>query len=422
MPIRSTIIDKRRLAAALMLGGLLAHPATVLADKAEIIDGQILPQQASERAADQPGLAQLYRSASVALVENALKRGADVNQPDADGLTPLMLAAGSNSSVEVIKLLVGRGAAVNAQENKFGLTPLMFAATWNLPSVGALIELGAEVNQRDKNGCTAAYHAAANNKNPGVIFYLVNGGADMAIGDVDGVTPIMQAALMNNVQALMMLLDKKVDVNGVDAQGRTALSLLARAASGPDTLNILLKADPDLESRDQLGRTPLLNAAADNPSPIITETLLKAGADLEAVDDSGSDALLLASLGNNNPEIVQLLIHYGADVSGRRANGLTPLLAAAGNSKPEVARALIIAGADLTAKDPHGRNALLLAAWLNPNPEVAKTMANGGLDPLEEDDSGVSAVQYAREHRPELFSFLDQRAKDFSRSGGSGDK
>jgi quinoprotein dehydrogenase-associated probable ABC transporter substrate-binding protein len=105
-----------------------------------------------------------------------MEAGANVNEPSgADGLTPLMIAAGQTSPAEgamflpgntrptdIVQGLLGRGADVNAQ-SKSGTTALMIAATHNNPpTIGLLIDAGADVNAKNSAGETAADMAVHN--------------------------------------------------------------------------------------------------------------------------------------------------------------------------------------------------------------------------------------------------------------------
>src|SRR5438094_8326356 len=82
------------------------------------------------------------------MIEKLLKAGADVNSPNADGQTALMVVARSGK-VEAAKVLLSHGADVNAKEQWRGQTALIWAAAQNQPARGKeLIAHGADVNAR----------------------------------------------------------------------------------------------------------------------------------------------------------------------------------------------------------------------------------------------------------------------------------
>src|SRR5262249_24824362 len=68
------------------------------------------------------------------------------------GKTPIIVAAFSGRII-ALKLLLDRGADVNAQDNEFGNTALMIAAmAKDSPMVRLLLARGANPSIRDKNG------------------------------------------------------------------------------------------------------------------------------------------------------------------------------------------------------------------------------------------------------------------------------
>ena len=90
-----------------------------------------------------------------------ISHGADVNYTNAYGFTPLMCACrfGSNLKIPMIKLLLEKGANVNAQSN--GFTPLMHAIVGikNIMDLSRIIKIlidnGANPNIQDNEGRTA---------------------------------------------------------------------------------------------------------------------------------------------------------------------------------------------------------------------------------------------------------------------------
>ena len=95
-------------------------------------------------------------NASAKLVELLLKAGADPNTPIATGETPIMTCASSGSE-DAVRILIARGADVNAKEPTENQTALMWAAAEHHPDVvRTLIEGRADLQARTRKGFTAA--------------------------------------------------------------------------------------------------------------------------------------------------------------------------------------------------------------------------------------------------------------------------
>jgi ankyrin repeat protein len=97
-----------------------------------------------------------------------LQKGADPNVATADGITPVIAAAGVGSrdtdtrgrfktekeAIESIKLLLAAGASVNVADNR-GQTPLHGAAFWGFNElVQFLADRGAKLDAKDRRGMT----------------------------------------------------------------------------------------------------------------------------------------------------------------------------------------------------------------------------------------------------------------------------
>jgi ankyrin repeat protein len=93
----------------------------------------------------------------VEVVQLLLDRGAQMDiQDDSDGTTSLMMAI-QFGHVEVVKLLLDRGALIDIQNN-WGGTALMFAICpfcGKTECVRLLLEKGADMSIKDKDGKTA---------------------------------------------------------------------------------------------------------------------------------------------------------------------------------------------------------------------------------------------------------------------------
>ncbi|MGA2766468.1 MAG: ankyrin repeat domain-containing protein [Spirochaetia bacterium] len=124
-------------------------------------------------------LRSLAATGTVEEIREALKSSCELTKPDKNGVSALMVAAGSNHDPNVISLLVAAGADVNAR-NKLGETALICAAQSNPnPDVAkALLASGAALDDRDGLGRTALMAAAWGNGNPAVASALLTAGAD----------------------------------------------------------------------------------------------------------------------------------------------------------------------------------------------------------------------------------------------------
>ncbi|MEG9862102.1 MAG: ankyrin repeat domain-containing protein [Parvularculales bacterium] len=132
-----------------------------------------------------------WQTATVADVESALGRGADVNGSNKRGLTPLHGAVAASRTPAVVELLLDRGADTEARDKVNGLTPLHAAGRFSkTPAVvEVLLKHGADINARAKGDITPLHVAALSSETPAVVELLLDYGADGAAEDKKGRTP-----------------------------------------------------------------------------------------------------------------------------------------------------------------------------------------------------------------------------------------
>jgi ankyrin repeat protein len=96
-------------------------------------------------------------------IQAAINNGADVNATDKYGMTPLMWAAEYNRNPEVITTLLKAGADLKAQD-KSGFTALMIAAsrTHSPEIIITLLRAGADAKAKNGKGYTALDYAKYN--------------------------------------------------------------------------------------------------------------------------------------------------------------------------------------------------------------------------------------------------------------------
>jgi uncharacterized protein len=140
------------------------------------------------------------------VVRYLISRGADVNYAGFSEGTALIFAAGAGQA-ELVSLLLDAGADPNVALPRGGETALHTAASADQTEVvRLLIRAGADVNRRThsdartdmfdggaKLWAEAPLHFAAAYANPPTIEALLEGGADRAIPNAHGESPIAYA-------------------------------------------------------------------------------------------------------------------------------------------------------------------------------------------------------------------------------------
>ncbi|KAF7155865.1 hypothetical protein CNMCM5623_008745 [Aspergillus felis] len=218
-------------------------------------------------------------------------------------------------------------------------TPLSWAAeNGHEAMVKQLLDKGADIDTRDKNGQTPLLLAAANGYEAAVK-QLLEKGADPDSRTYDyGFTPLYLATLGKYEAVVKQLLEQGADPDLEDGYGQTPL--LAAAHNGYEALvKLLLEkgADPDLKDDD--GQTALI-LAAENGYEAVVKLLLEKGADPDLKDNDGQTALILAAE-NGYEAVVKLLLDKGADIDTKDLDGQAPLSCAARNGHEAVVKQLL---------------------------------------------------------------------------------
>jgi ankyrin repeat protein len=301
-------------------------------------------------------LARAIRDGDLKAVRAQLEAGADVNFRDADGNTPLLLAA-IYAGPECVELLLKKGADVNPA-NKFGATPLIRAAT-SFEKTKLLIDAGANVLVKTESGRTPLSLAARKYGNSKTVKLLLSKGANAKERNPRGLNPIQVAAACGDLDSVKLLVEAGADVNdftavsGVDELSvRTPLGWAAYRNDVPMVRYLLeRKADPNKETPRG---TPLTFAAWQN-SVQAAEVLLAHGAKVDAKGPWNGSTPLHWAAGSDSPEpeFVKLLLKNGADPNASYGEQIdkfvgvaqTPRLIAEKRGQTALVEALVAAGA-----------------------------------------------------------------------------
>ncbi|TYZ68357.1 hypothetical protein PybrP1_005384 [[Pythium] brassicae (nom. inval.)] len=303
--------------------------------------------------------------------------------------------AAANGHVHVVAELANYGADVNTRVEGELATPLFIAARFRRPLVvKKLLELGADLDTRDKNQWTRALQATASSGCSASAAALLAHGADPNASAVDESTPLHDAVGHGYTDIVALLLSNGADVNARWENGETALHLAVRRGFVGIVMNLLANgADADAVDRagdtpfhracdqghkhivsellanganpmitDRFGRTALYRAAVQDHSDIVA-ALLAHGADPNAMDSS-----LIGAVDYGFKNIVMMLLAHGAHVNSvERTDSTTPLHHAASLGYVKIVIELLERGADLNAFDDHGETVLSSAITRDDN-------------------------------------------------------
>jgi len=165
---------------------------------------------------------------AVAVIDYLLAKGVDLNAPSELG-TPLHAC----HDVQTQRILVEKGADLNARDPK-GYTPLHTRAFFGeIESMRHLLEEGASVHTRDNDGATPLHLTCR----PAMVELLLGHGADVNAMDSQGMRPLhTQAARyemwppgdQENIAMMELLIKHGAEIEALDKSGRTALSIAAQ--------------------------------------------------------------------------------------------------------------------------------------------------------------------------------------------------
>ncbi|CAM9188868.1 unnamed protein product [Scytosiphon promiscuus] len=288
------------------------------------------------------------------IVRTLLIEGADANEPDRRGRSPLHLACISGDAAS-IKALLAAGSDVSHRHGSNGYAALDFAVRCGkIEASRVLLRKGADINARGNHGRTALHVAMIANQANAMQFLSQQPGVDMNCEDDDRKTPLQLAASEGRVFAVKTLIKL-----GVDVEHRTSRALsfdygprcddfapmhFAALHGHVEVLRALARGGADVEPCGNFHlMTPLHHAAAGNEVHAI-DFLIRAGASVDGGTTDWSPLHLAVEC--NHPEAIRALARHGADLHSTHEEGGTPLGEAVGHANVEAMNALLAFGAD----------------------------------------------------------------------------
>lgn len=183
-----------------------------------------------------------------------------------------------------VRLMLGKGNI--AYKDQVGNTGLHRAAFFGDEALAkVLLERGIDITARGPDEQTALHLAVISGSAAVVRGMVENYGADIAIQDKYGNTPLHLAIQYKRKGVLRFLVWKGANVNLPDKYGRTAMHWAAGMGDAV-TVKLLLSKGADYTARDDDGRTPLFLAAQPGHTAVV-KMLMDHGADITTEDNYG---------------------------------------------------------------------------------------------------------------------------------------
>ncbi|MGE3190916.1 MAG: ankyrin repeat domain-containing protein, partial [Vicinamibacterales bacterium] len=214
-------------------------------------------------------------------------------------------------------------------------------------------------------------------------------------------TPVADAAMRGDRDAVRQLLQDGVDVNTAQGDGMTALHWAAQRGD-TELAAMLLYAGADAAAVTRIGQYTPLHLAARSGNAGVVKALIEAGADASArTSTSGVTPLHLAAAAGSVEAIDELVAH-GADLTVRESQwGQTPLIFAASSNRAAAIKDLLAKGADpslTTETVDMVKLQELERAASKQRRKVLEQLAGKGADGAMADPSQVqAAIQAGRE-------------------------
>uniref|UniRef100_A0A673MHB8 Uncharacterized protein n=1 Tax=Sinocyclocheilus rhinocerous TaxID=307959 RepID=A0A673MHB8_9TELE len=345
---------------------------------------------------------------SLEIVQELIRRGANVNLDDVDCWSALISAA-KEGHVEVVKELLENSAYIEHRDMG-GWTALTWASYKGRVEVATvLLEVGANPNTTGQQYSVYPIIWAAGRGHAEIVKLLLEHGAKVNCSDKYGTTPLIWAARKGHYDCVMHLLENGADVDQEGANSMTAL-IVAVKGGYTEVVKELLKRNPNVNMTDKDGNTALMIAAKEGYTEIVQD-LLDAGTYVNIPDRSG-DTVLIGAVRGGHVEIVRALLHKYADIDIRGQENKTALYWAIEKGNATMVRDILQCNPDTETTTKDSETPLIKATKMR-NIEIVELLLDKGAKVSAVDKKGDTPLHIAiRGRSRRLAEFLLRNPKD----------
>jgi ankyrin repeat protein len=353
---------------------------------------------------------------------------ADSKIADRTGATCLHAAVGTATDESTVPLLVKHKVDLNFQNTKTGNTALHLAVQWQRPRIILfLLERGANIDIGNNEGMTPL-QLAANTDNCEAVSLLLQRCAHVEARSLAGPTALQYAAWKGHWTAFDLLLIGGADINVWNKQGETLLHEQAQYSKSISIASKLLDGGANIEARTSQGNTPL-QCAAMGANKTMFNFLLEKDAKIDVETAKGETLLHITPPANQDClDILGTALKEGMSVAATSSQGWTPLhqTVYTGTGAPDLAsdrtaeyiQLLISHGASVNdcSASKYAETPLHLAAMAPlPRPSLVEFLIQQGANINAATTEGKTALHLAAERgREPIFRILLDAGADLS--------
>ncbi|XP_014065672.2 LOW QUALITY PROTEIN: kinase D-interacting substrate of 220 kDa B [Salmo salar] len=344
---------------------------------------------------------------SIEIVQELIRRGANVNLDDVDCWTALISAA-KEGHVEVVKELLANNASLEHRDMG-GWSALMWASYKGRVEVTQLLlEKGASPNITGQYSVYPIIWAAGRG-HADIVHLLIHHGAKVNCSDKYGTTPLIWAARKGHYDSVIHLLVNGADVDQEGANSMTALIVAVRGGFN-EVVKEILKRNPNVNMTDKDGNTALMIAAKEGYNEIVQD-LLDAGTYINIPDRSG-ETVLIGAVRGGHVEIVRALLNKYADIDVKGQDSKTALYWAVEKGNATMVRDILQCNPDTESCTKDAETPLIKATKMR-KIEIVELLLDRGAKVAAVDKKGDTALHIAiRGRSRKLAELLLRNPKD----------